>query len=415
MTIPSTNEDGKGWPVYYTVVLLLFAAVFISYIDRTNISVAAVAMQDELGWNETRKGTVLSAFFVGYLLMMAASGALANRYGGRLVLGVAVIWWSLFTMLTPAAALVSFPALIAARIALGLGEAAVFPASINMVGRWVPPHFRSRATALFASALSFGTLFSLPVTGWLVKSYGWHMPFYLFGAVGLVWAVVWFLKIGAGRGPDAMEMPAHEPKQIPWRRLFGTPAVWAIVVAHFCANWLLYLLLAWMPSYFKTTFHVSLSDAGLLSAAPWLVSFGSANFAGFLADRMMRGGLDAGFVRKLMQSISLFGGALFLGLLPSAATPGEAVLLMCGAAATFGCGLAGFAPNGFDIAPKYADVIWGISNTVATLPGIFGVFITGWLVDRSGTYAAPFLLTAGLSACGGVFYLVFGSGRRLID
>ena len=215
MTTPSTSEDGKGWPVYYTVVLLLFAAVFISYIDRTNISVAAVAMQDELGWNETRKGTVLSAFFVGYLLMMAASGALANRYGGRLVLGVAVIWWSLFTMLTPPAALLSFSALIAARIALGLGEAAVFPASINMVGRWVPPHFRSRATALFASALSFGTLFSLPATGWLVKSYGWHMPFYLFGAVGLVWAVVWFLKVGDGRGPDAMEMPAHERQADP--------------------------------------------------------------------------------------------------------------------------------------------------------------------------------------------------------
>ena len=110
MTIASSNRDGKGWPVYYTVVLLLFAAVFISYIDRTNISVAAVAMQDELGWNETRKGTVLSAFFVGYLLMMAASGALANRYGGKLVLGAAVIWWSVFTMLTPPAALVDMSA-----------------------------------------------------------------------------------------------------------------------------------------------------------------------------------------------------------------------------------------------------------------------------------------------------------------
>ena len=154
-----------------------------------------------------------------------------------------------------------------------------------------------------------------------MKSVGWHVPFYLFGAVGLVWAVVWFLKVGAGRGPEAMEMPAHEPKLIPWRRLVGTPAVWAIVVAHFCANWLLYLLLAWTPSYFKTTFHVSLSDAGLLSAAPWLVSFGSANVAGFLADRMMRRGLDAGFVRKLMQSISLRWSTVFW-LLPAQRRPG---------------------------------------------------------------------------------------------
>ena len=90
-----------GWPRYYTVVLLLFAAVFISYIDRTNISVAAIAMQDDLGWTETDKGLVLSSFFVGYLLLMAVSGALANRFGGWLVLGVAVLWWSAWTALTP--------------------------------------------------------------------------------------------------------------------------------------------------------------------------------------------------------------------------------------------------------------------------------------------------------------------------
>ena len=88
----STPTSG-GWPRYYTVVLLLFAAVFISYIDRSNISVAAIAMQSELGWTETDKGKVLSAFFVGYLLMMTASGVLANRYGGWLVLGIAVVWW----------------------------------------------------------------------------------------------------------------------------------------------------------------------------------------------------------------------------------------------------------------------------------------------------------------------------------
>ena len=77
--------------------------------------------------------------------------------------------------------------------------------------------------------------------------------------------------------------------------------------------------------------------------------------------------------------------------------------------------MSGFAPNCFDIAPRYADVIWGISNSVATLPGIIGVYITGWLVDRTGTFVAPFLLTAGISLFGAAFYLVFGSGRKLLD
>jgi ACS family sodium-dependent inorganic phosphate cotransporter len=87
------EASGRAWPRYYTIVLLLFAAVFNSYRDRTNISVAAIAMEDDLGWTETQKGIVLSSFFVGYLLLMAVTGALANRYGGWLVLGVAVVWW----------------------------------------------------------------------------------------------------------------------------------------------------------------------------------------------------------------------------------------------------------------------------------------------------------------------------------
>ncbi|MBL8959125.1 MAG: MFS transporter, partial [Gemmatimonadetes bacterium] len=120
------------------VVLLCFAAVLISYLDRTNISIAAIAMQEQLGWDEATKGLVLSSFFIGYLLLQVVAGSLANRWGGRIVLGVAVLWWSLFTALTPPAAMASFAMLIAARIALGLGEAAVFPGSINMIGRWVP-------------------------------------------------------------------------------------------------------------------------------------------------------------------------------------------------------------------------------------------------------------------------------------
>jgi ACS family sodium-dependent inorganic phosphate cotransporter len=202
---------------------------------------------------------------------------------------------------------------------------------------------------------------------------------------------------------------------IPWGRLLGSSAVWAIIVSHFCNNWSLYLLLAWLPSYFKTTFGVSVASAGLLSAAPWLVSFVMGNVSGFWADRMLRSGRSTTLVRKLMQTIALIGGGMFLYQLQGAASATSALVLMCGASGAFAFSLAGFAPNCFDIAPRYADVIWGISNTTATLPGIVGVFVTGWLIDRTGSFAAPFLLTAAISLFGGIFYLVFGSGRREIE
>ena len=403
----------RRWPAYYTVVLFCFAAVFISYIDRTNMSVAAIAMKEQFGWTETTKGVVLSSFFVGYLLLQVVSGTLANRYGGKIVLGIAVVWWSAFTVLTPPAALLSLPALIAARVALGLGEAAVFPASINMIGRWVPAEHRSRAVSLVSSGLSIGTVFALPVTGWLVRDHGWPMPFYLFGIVGLVWAVFWFAQVGNGRG--VAEEDSATSRTIPWRRLLRSTAVWAIIVSHFCNNWSLYVVLAWLPSYFKATFGVSLANAGMMSAAPWLVSFVMANVAGALADRMLRRGTSATKVRRIMQCIGLLGAATFFLLLPVATTATAGVLLMCGVSGTLAFCLAGFGPNCFDIAPRYADVIWGVSNTFGTIPGIVGVAATGWLVERTGGYTAPFAVTAAIAAFGAIFYLAFGSGERQID
>ena len=400
------------WPLHYTVVLLLCAATFISYIDRTNISVGAIAMQAQLGWNETQKGTVFSAFFVGYMLMMVASGALAHRHGGRLVLGVAVIWWSLFTILTPPAALLSLPALIAARIALGVGESAVFPASINLIAARVPPLQRSRAVAMVASSLYLGTLFALPATGWLVRGFGWPTPFYLFGIVGLVWAVAWFGSI-RGHGKAA---PASGPRApIPWTTLLRLPPVWAIIVVHFCHNWTLYLLLSWLPSYFSHTFGVSLVNAGVLSAAPWLAGFVMSNLAGYAADTMLRNGRSATFVRKLIISLSLSGVALALLQVPSATSVTSGVMLMCCATGALSMCNAGFAPNCFDIAPRHSDLIWGISNTVATLPGIFGVYATGWLVDHTGSFAVPFFVTGAVALLGIVVFLAFGSGERKID
>jgi ACS family sodium-dependent inorganic phosphate cotransporter len=121
------------------------------------------------------------------------------------------------------------------------------------------------------------------------------------------------------------------------------------------------------------------------------------------------------FVRKLMQVGSLVASGTFLLLLRTAHSPAPAMLLMCGAAGGLAFCLAGYAANSFDVAPRYADVIWGMSNTAGTLPGIFGVSVTGWLVDLTGSYNAPFILTAAIGGIGALVYLAYGSGERLIE
>ena len=205
-----TAISGPGWQRRYTIVTLCICAVFVCYIDRVNISVAVIAIQEEFGWSETTKGWVLSAFFIGYMLLMAPSGWFANRIGGKFVLGAAVLWWSIFTILTPAAAYVSLGILIAVRIAMGMGEAAMFPSAYNLYGRWVPAAERSRAVSLLIGGIPLGTLFALTTTGWIVERFGWPSVFYIFGVTGFFWCIVWYLW--------AHDDPATDPKIPPAER-----------------------------------------------------------------------------------------------------------------------------------------------------------------------------------------------------
>jgi ACS family sodium-dependent inorganic phosphate cotransporter len=183
-----------GWQRRYTIIALCACASLICYIDRVNISVAAIAMQEDYGWSETTKGLVLSSFFVGYMLFMTPSGWLANRIGGKIVLGAAVVWWSLFTILTPLAAMVSLPLLIATRIAMGLGEAAMYPAAYNIFSRWVPPQERSRALALLIGGIPLGTLLALTTTGWFDRALGLAVGVLPLRATGVLWCIVWFAR-----------------------------------------------------------------------------------------------------------------------------------------------------------------------------------------------------------------------------
>ena len=411
----------------HKLVALCVAAAFISYIDRVNISVAALDMQEHFGWNETLKGFVLSAFFIGYLLFMVPSGWLANRFGGRRVLGFAVLWWSLFTVLTPIAADLSFAALVGARIAMGAGEAAMFPAAYNLYSRWVPARERSRAVAAMIGGIPLGTLFALVTTGYLVQHHGWHVVFYLFGAVGFGWCLLWYRQAhdhpdqNPRVGPAERELlrdvaPAEkDPAPVPWGRLLRAPAVWALIINHLCSNWVLYMLLAWLPSYFRKGLGLSIETAGLYAAAPWLAMLMSGVASGWLADHWMKSGGHPTFVRKFMQITGLLGAAGCMWLARGVTSPDAALWLMCGALGALAMTWGGFISNHLEIAPRHADVLMGITNTAGTLPGVIGVGVTGWLVDATGTYTAAFVLAACVNVFGAVVWALFATTRPVVD
>lgn len=425
-----TGKDevaASAWPKRYTLVLLCFAAAFICYIDRVNISVASIAMQGQFGWNETQKGFVLASFFVGYIATQVVAGWLANRFGGKLTLGCAVLLWSAFTVLTPIAAATSFTFLLITRVALGLGEGAMFPAAYNLLGHWLPLSERTRGIAFMLSGIPLGTLFALTTTGPIVVALDWPAAFYIFGSAGGVWAFFWFrhaydrpsLHPGLGQAENTLISSDGGDKStaavIPWRSFLSHRAFWAMVINHFCSNWTLYVLLSWLPTYFSRTLGSNLVNTGLLAAAPWLTMFLMVNVSGMIADRLVRIGMALTIIRKIMQSIGLLGPGLLLPLAQFVTGPLEAMLLMCAALGLSGFAWSGYAANPVDLAPRHAGVLLGISNTFGTIPGIVGVAITGWLVDVTGNFNSAFLLIGVLAVIGTTVWLMFSTARKIVE
>jgi ACS family sodium-dependent inorganic phosphate cotransporter len=408
---------------------MCFFGTFICYIDRVNISLAAIAMQEQFGWSDTIKGYVLSSFFIGYMASQVLGGAMANRFGGKIVLGFAVLWWSVFTVVTPAAAFISLGILIATRILMGIGEGMAFPSMYNLYGRWIPEHEKSRTVAATLSGISLGTLAALILTGPIIERYGWPAVFYIFGALGVIWFIFWQRLVTNTPqthptiSPDELELiqasavPAEQSERVPWKGLLSSPAIWAIIINHFCANWGFYVLLAWLPSYFKSAWGLSLTDAGLASAAPWLSMFVMTNVAAWIADAQIKRGTSVTYVRKQQQTIGLVGAAIFLflvrGLEPGQAT--LAIIYMCCSLGLLSFVLSGFATNHLDVAPRYAGVLLGITNTAGTIPGIIGVFITGYLVEQTGSFDVAFALASGIFIFGAVVFLLFAKGEKLFD
>lgn len=415
----------QRWGRRHAVLAMCFLAMFIAYTDRVNISVAAVAMREQFGWSQTVKGFVLSSFFIGYMLFMIASGWLATRFGGKRVLAASVIVWSFFTLITPWAASASFAVLIAARIGLGIGEAAVMPATYEIFQRWVPANERSRAVTRFLSGIPIGQIVGFAVTGWLTGQFGWPASFYLFGAIGFVWTAIWLM--GVHNDPAGDHRISGEELQLlqarneaadkgalrPVTQLLWKAPVWAIFTAHFCNNWALYFLLGWLPSYFKDAMGLSFTNAGLYSAAPWLAAFVIGNLWAIFADRAIARGVAVILVRRLTVGVGLLGLATFLWLVRHVQSPTHALALVCAATGAFGIGWSGFAANMLDIAPRHCAILIGVSNTLATIPGVAGVAITGWLLDKTGSYSVPFVLTAAVAIAGALIFFIFGRARRI--
>ncbi len=414
------------WPQRYTVVALFFLGTALCYIDRISISVAIIPLARQFGYNSAAQGLVLSAVFWGYLWTQLVGGWMADRFGGHRVLAAGVAIWSLATFVTPLAAGAAFSALLAARVLLGLGEGVNFPSIHSLTARWTLPSERARVLSVNYSGMYVGTVAALSASPLIITSLGWPALFYISGALGAAWVVVWMYlaadrpetssRIGAAELELITSLRSAAPRaiRVPWAAIARERAVWAIVVAHFCSNFGFNILLLWLPTYLHHTFAVPLERVGGYSIIPWIVTFFTITFSGWLADALIARGLGVGTVRKSMQTAAFAIGAISLLAVPAAGSPATAVALLAVAASANGISSAAFGVNHLDVAPTYAGILMGISNTIATIPGIIGVAATGLIVQATRSFSAVFILIAAVYALGMFFYLRWASGEQMI-
>ena len=427
----AVSPSGSRWLVFMTVL-----AVYICMIDRIAISIAIIPMAEDNGWSPTVQGAVMSAFFLGYVTLQIPAGYLSDRFGGKWVLGLGVLFWSLFTLLTPASAALGITVLLACRFLMGVAEAVTWPSIYSLYSRWVHPDRRASAVGLMNSGISGGAVIALICTPWLISVWSWQGAFYLYGVLGILWFAVWaprarsrpadktdwdtadavLATAEAGSAADQNDVSAQPVyPRLTVRGMLRSRAVWAVAVAHICINWSLYLVLSWFPTFVNRELGADLQLAGFLALAPTIVSLVMAPLAGRLFDRLVTNGHDRLKVRRVMQSLAFVGitAAMMAITLTDSLILSVTVITLSNALTAFSIG--GFATNHLDIAPNQSGLLMGVTNTLAAVSSSASVFVSGWIQDLSGGWDAVFLTAAGVSVFGAVIYGSLSGVEREFD
>ncbi|KAL8590485.1 hypothetical protein ACOMHN_011698 [Nucella lapillus] len=418
----------------------LLCGTAMLYASRTIMPMCVVTVAEEMNWDKTESGTVLSAFFWGYTMTQFLGGYLSDRIGGDVVLPIAACLWSLITFWTPQLAYLSVDKhtslyiVVLSRVMLGICQGFHYPGLTSIISRKVHEQERSLTYSLVASGSHCGTLLTGSIGSLLMEWYGWSMPFYVIGISGILWMLAMryfvinrhrqrYIHMGLGGSPISSAPPVRESQSVPWIILFTKPAFWSLLVGHFCENNAFYILLSWLPTYFHENFPSA--RGWVFNVIPWVVTIPSSIGSGWIADRMITKGYSVTFVRKLMQTIALVGTSLFLTialvgtslfLVLLSFTDGYYGALTCMAIAVACCGFhnSGILVNPQDIAPRHAGSVFGIMNMAGAIPGFVGVYIAGHILEATKSWTAVFNQTAMVCMFGWAVYMLFGTGKKIV-
>jgi MFS family permease len=404
------------------VLFLLCAMYFITYVDRVNVSTAAAQFGAELHLSHTQVGFVFSAFAYPYLVFQIIGGWVGDRFGPRRTLAVCAVIWAGATIMTGLAG--GFVSLIVARLLLGLGEGATFPTATRAMSNWMPADQRGFAQGTTHAASRIGNAVAPPLIVWLMVATSWRGAFIVTGIFSFLWAVVWIFYFrdnprehrGITEGECATLDSYSGVKQrtpVPWGPLLGRMA--PVTAVYFCYGWVLWLFLGWIPQYFLHNYHMQLGKSALFASGVFFAGVLGDWLGGSVTDRILRRSKNLRMARNVMVGVCML--LTLLALAP--------IMLVSNISITLAalCLSGGFFFNEMtigpmwavpmDIAPKHAGTASGIMNSGSALAAIISPVVGGWLIDRTGNWNLPFIVSMVLMAAGIVLSFTMRPDRKL--
>jgi MFS family permease len=412
--------------VRYIVLGLTIAAYMITYIDRTVISSAVPSIQKEFGFSIVTMGWILSSFQWAYALFQIPGGWLGDRIGPRRALTLIVSWWSVFTCATVFAWSAGSMALI--RFLFGMGEAGAFPIATRSLSRWMLPTERGFAQGATHAGSRLGGAITPALVVLIIARWGWRAAFLCCGALGLIWATVWYWyyrntpdehhSVNTGereliRSSLELSRGTQHAQNVPWKRIVLSPQMWILCAMYFCYAYNLAVYLVWFPKYLNDHRGFNLRQMGFYASMPLLAGTVGDVFGGWFSDLLAKWSGNLKSARRIVGA----GGFLLsaLCIVPACLTNNSLVSVWLSCVAMFGMeSTVGVSwAITLDIGADSAGAVSAVMNTSGNIGGAISSALSAYLVTFFG-WNAPFLVMAGLSVLAAVLYLRINASQRLL-
>ena len=399
----------------WLIVVLLFFATTINYIDRQIIGLLKPILEKEFNWTETDFAHIVMAFTAAYAAGLLFFGWLIDKIGTRLGYAVTIVVWSIAGMLHALAR--SVTGFVMARIGLGLGEAGNFPAAMKTVAEWFPKKERALATGIFNAGTSIGVVAALFIVPLILNYFGWQEVFWITGAFGFVWLIFWLVYyeipsrqkrlsgeeyelITSGQDPEKNGGAAQD--RIKWQRLFLQPQTWAMITGKGLIDPIYWFFLFWLPSYFSSIFSLDLKKPSFQLMIIYLATTVGSIGGGYLSSQLIRKGWPVMKARKRVLIVFAFLEVSII-LTQFATDAWMAVGLISLAVAVHQAWATNIFTLASDMFPKEAvSSVVGIAGMAGAVGGILFPILIGSLLDSykaAGNLAGGYNVIFTLCGC----------------